>query len=359
MRASMGPVRHFDFLDDADRERLFLRAPEAFGSRGRAAAARAWPSAPRCTARRPGRSSPTTSSGRRPRGVRAWCCAWRTRSPTTPWPPVRATCRAAAAASPRTGRQPARCCSSGSAPPSRSRVVDAASARRRRAVRIRTAEVHRGAAASAFLEALAAAERRGGGTGCSRCRCWSPRSCCTWRPASRRSPASPAPSTSTGDRVLALRLGVTDFCSALYGLRRAPDMTVYDVQIVAAVIADVVNVLGRADGTGFTVTGPVWEYFRGPASGCSSRSCAQPLHRSTPRTLRGELIAHDLDGLLREIAARPGQRAARQDLHPPLARRRRARAVRRVSHEEYSDARDILGATGRRRRAALRATRTR
>ena len=63
------------------------------------------------------------------------------------------------------------------------------------------------------------------------------------------------------DRVLALRLGVTDFCSS-YGLRRAPDMTAYDVQIVASVIADVVNMLGRADGTGFTVTGPVWEYFR-------------------------------------------------------------------------------------------------
>ena len=51
------------------------------------------------------------------------------------------------------------------------------------------------------------------------------------------------------DRVLALRLGVTDFCSA-YGLRRSPEMTAYDVQIVASVIADVVNVLGRADGTG-------------------------------------------------------------------------------------------------------------
>ena len=56
------------------------------------------------------------------------------------------------------------------------------------------------------------------------------------------------------DRVLALRLGVTDFCSA-YGLRRSPDMTAYDVRIVASIIADVVNVLGRADGTGFTITG--------------------------------------------------------------------------------------------------------
>ncbi|CAM5703663.1 HpcH/HpaI aldolase/citrate lyase family protein [Streptomyces californicus] len=68
-------------------------------------------------------------------------------------------------------------------------------------------------------------------------------------------------STNTGTGCSALPLGVTDFCSA-YGLRRAPDMTAYDVHIVASVIADVVNVLGPADGSGFTITGPVWEYFR-------------------------------------------------------------------------------------------------
>ncbi|MGJ3559432.1 HpcH/HpaI aldolase/citrate lyase family protein [Streptomyces sp. INA 01156] len=75
------------------------------------------------------------------------------------------------------------------------------------------------------------------------------------------------------DRVLALRLGVTDFCSP-YGLRRGPDMTAYDIQIVASVIADVVNMLARADGTGFTVTGPVWEYFRS-RNACSSHNCGR------------------------------------------------------------------------------------
>ncbi len=78
------------------------------------------------------------------------------------------------------------------------------------------------------------------------------------------------------DRVLALRLGVTDFCSS-YGLRRASDMTAYDVQIVANVIGDVVNMLGRADGTGFTVTGPVWEYFR-----VQERMFKPQLRRSSP-----------------------------------------------------------------------------
>lgn len=62
--------------------------------------------------------------------------------------------------------------------------------------------------------------------------------------------------------MLAVRLGATDLCAA-YGLRRPRDLTVYDLHLIADVIADVVNVLGRADDTGFVVSGPVWEYFSG------------------------------------------------------------------------------------------------
>ncbi|NEE29357.1 HpcH/HpaI aldolase/citrate lyase family protein, partial [Streptomyces sp. SID7982] len=102
------------------------------------------------------------------------------------------------------------------------------------------------------------------------------------------------------DRVLALRLGVTDFCSA-YGLRRAPDMTAYDVHIVASVIADVVNVLGRADGTGFTITGPVWEYFRRQERMFKPQLRRSPFLEGRAEELRTALIEHDMDGLLREI----------------------------------------------------------
>ncbi|HEY4422355.1 MAG TPA: HpcH/HpaI aldolase/citrate lyase family protein [Pseudonocardia sp.] len=63
-------------------------------------------------------------------------------------------------------------------------------------------------------------------------------------------------------RILAVRLGATDLC-ALYGLRRSPGLSIYDVKVVSSLIADVVNVLGRADGSGFAVTGPVWEYYAG------------------------------------------------------------------------------------------------
>jgi citrate lyase beta subunit len=141
------------------------------------------------------------------------------------------------------------------------------------------------------------------------------------------------------DRVLALRLGVTDFCSA-YGLRRAPDMTAYDVQIVASVIADVVNTLGRADGTGFTVTGPVWEYFR-----VQERMFKPQLRRSpfSPEAedLRDALIEHDLDGLLREIALdRANGLLGKTCIHPSHVPAVHALSV--VSHEEYSDAQDIL-----------------
>ncbi|MEU6121010.1 HpcH/HpaI aldolase/citrate lyase family protein [Streptomyces sp. NPDC047123] len=142
------------------------------------------------------------------------------------------------------------------------------------------------------------------------------------------------------DRVLALRLGVTDFCSA-YGLRRPPDMTAYDVQIVASVIADVVNVLGRADGTGFTVTGPVWEYFRVQERMFKPQLRRSPFLESRADALRQALIEHDMDGLLREIELdRANGLLGKTCIHPSHVLPVHALSV--VSHEEYSDAEDIL-----------------
>ncbi|GAA2523110.1 MULTISPECIES: HpcH/HpaI aldolase/citrate lyase family protein [Streptomyces] len=142
------------------------------------------------------------------------------------------------------------------------------------------------------------------------------------------------------DRVLALRLGVTDFCSS-YGLRRGPDMTAYDIQVVASVIADVVNMLGRADGTGFTVTGPVWEYFR------VQERMFKPLLRQSPFlevqavALRETLIEHAMDGLLREISLdQANGLLGKTCIHPSHVLPVHALSV--VSHEEFSDAQDIL-----------------
>ncbi|MFE3825565.1 HpcH/HpaI aldolase/citrate lyase family protein [Streptomyces sp. NPDC059092] len=142
------------------------------------------------------------------------------------------------------------------------------------------------------------------------------------------------------ERVLALRLGVTDFCSA-YGLRRSPDMTAYDVRIVAGVIADVVNVLGRADGTGFTITGPVWEYFRLQERMFKPQLRRSPFLEGRAEELRTALIEHDLDGLLREIELdRANGLMGKTCIHPSHVPPVHALSV--VSHEEFSDAQDIL-----------------
>lgn len=142
------------------------------------------------------------------------------------------------------------------------------------------------------------------------------------------------------DRVLALRLGVTDFCSS-YGLRRGPDMTAYDIQVVASVISDVVNMLGRADGTGFTVTGPVWEYFRVQERMFKPLLRQSPFHEVQAVALRQKLIEHAMDGLLREISLdRANGLLGKTCIHPSHVLPVHALSV--VSHEEYSDARDIL-----------------
>ncbi|MFF5634668.1 HpcH/HpaI aldolase/citrate lyase family protein [Streptomyces sp. NPDC012825] len=142
------------------------------------------------------------------------------------------------------------------------------------------------------------------------------------------------------DHVLALRLGVTDFCSA-YGLRRSPEMTAYDIKVVAHVISDVVNVLGRADGTGFTITGPVWEYFRPGERMFKPQLRRSPFLEGSAEDLRTALIEHDLDGLLREIELdRANGLLGKTCIHPTHVLPVHALSV--VSHEEWTDAQDIL-----------------
>lgn len=143
------------------------------------------------------------------------------------------------------------------------------------------------------------------------------------------------------EKVLAVRLGATDL-SAAYGLRRSRDLTVYDVPLVAEVIMDVVNVLGRADGTGFVVTGPVWEYF------ADQDRLFKPSLRETPfteqgvRRLRQTIVSRDLDGLIREIVLdKANGLTGKTVIHPTHVLAVHALSV--VTHEEWADACDILG----------------
>jgi citrate lyase beta subunit len=141
------------------------------------------------------------------------------------------------------------------------------------------------------------------------------------------------------ERIPAVRLGVTDLC-ALYGLRRSPDLSIYDVKVVSDLIADVVNVLGRVDGTGFTVTGPVWEYFRAQERMFKPQLRRSPF-RGRAEGLRELLIEHDLDGLLHEIELdRANGLQGKTCIHPSHVAPVHALSV--VTREELSDAADIL-----------------
>lgn len=141
-------------------------------------------------------------------------------------------------------------------------------------------------------------------------------------------------------RILAVRIGATDMCST-FGIRRDRDLTIYDVRVVADVIADIVNYLGRADGTGYVITGPVWEYFADHERMFRPLLRTAPFEESDAVPFRQYLVSRDLDGLLREITLdRANGILGKTVIHPSHVAAVHALSV--VTHEEYSDALDIL-----------------
>lgn len=139
------------------------------------------------------------------------------------------------------------------------------------------------------------------------------------------------------DSLLAVRIGATDMSSA-YGLRRSPDFTIYDVNVVSSAIADIVNVFGRAD-FGTVITGCVWEHFS------SVPRTLKPQLRSSifsdDKKLRSRLLHEDYDMLLREIQLdKINGITGKTVIHPTHIGLVHSLLV--VNHEEYSDAMDIL-----------------
>lgn len=143
------------------------------------------------------------------------------------------------------------------------------------------------------------------------------------------------------EQVLAVRLGGTDLCAA-YGLRRPRELTIYDLHLVASLIADVVNVFGRADGTGFVVTGPVWEYFSAGERLFKPQLREAPFVEHSAEMLRKQLITDSLDGFIREVTLdQANGLTGKTVIHPSHVAAVHALSV--VSHEQFADATDILG----------------
>jgi len=145
--------------------------------------------------------------------------------------------------------------------------------------------------------------------------------------------------------VPAVRIGATDLCAAL-GVRRSRELTAYDIGAVAAAIYDIVNVLGRADGSGFVISGPVWEYF------ADRDRLFKPQLRETPfatlpgPSLRRDLLDRDVDGLIREIVLdQANGLTGKTVVHPSHVAAVHALSV--VSLEEHSDALDVVSQQAR------------
>ncbi|WP_427015945.1 HpcH/HpaI aldolase/citrate lyase family protein [Pseudarthrobacter sp. P1] len=143
--------------------------------------------------------------------------------------------------------------------------------------------------------------------------------------------------------ILAVRIGATDMSSA-FGLRRSRDLTIYDVKVVAAVIADIVNVLGRPE-DGYVISGPVWEHFSNGERLLRPQLRATPFAEADEEELRGRILLANLDGLMREIGLdHANGLLGKTIIHPthiPLVH-----AMSVVTHEEYLDATEIHGKTG-------------
>lgn len=148
------------------------------------------------------------------------------------------------------------------------------------------------------------------------------------------------------DLVLNVRMGATDL-SGLYGLRRSPELTIYDISVIRDFIADLVNVFGRPEDH-YVISGPVWEYF-----GTNTRMLKPQLSQTPFREqfgldgyrVRLELLDRYIDGLLREVMLdKANGLVGKTVIHPshilPV------QAMYAVTHEEYCDAKDVLANNG-------------
>ncbi|MCU1406337.1 MAG: ATP/GTP-binding protein [Glaciihabitans sp.] len=140
--------------------------------------------------------------------------------------------------------------------------------------------------------------------------------------------------------ILAVRIGATDLSSG-YGLRRSRDLTVYDVKVVAAVIADIVNVVGRREDN-FVITGPVWEHYDNTERLLRPQLRLTPFVEAKEKKLRQRLLMSNLDGLMREISLdQANGLLGKTVIHPTHVKLVHAMSV--VSHEEFVDAQAIIG----------------
>ncbi len=140
--------------------------------------------------------------------------------------------------------------------------------------------------------------------------------------------------------VLNVRVGATDF-SACFGARRDVDYTIYDIMTVSDILLDILNMFTREGD--YTVSGPVWEYFRINKSMKFSELPKVDLQQSLLR--REPLVSAEVDGLMRElILDKANGFIGKTIIHPSHINY--VNGMLAVTREEYEDALQVLGTSG-------------
>lgn len=143
------------------------------------------------------------------------------------------------------------------------------------------------------------------------------------------------------DLILNIRVGGTDF-SSCFGVRRGINYTIYDIMTVANCLMDILNVFTRNND--YTISGPVWEYFK---VNKSMKSLTELPKVDLQQTLlkRKAIVNDAVDGLMRELVLDQANGfMGKTCIHP--SHLNYINGMLAVTRDEYDDAYQITHTDG-------------
>lgn len=141
--------------------------------------------------------------------------------------------------------------------------------------------------------------------------------------------------------ILNIRVGGTDF-SSCFGVRRGINYTIYDILTVSDCLLDILNVFSRQND--YTVSGPVWEYFK---ANKSMKNLSELPKVDLQQTLmkRKAIVNDAVDGLMRELVLDQANGfMGKTCIHP--SHLNFINGMLAVTKDEYDDAYQILNTSG-------------
>ena len=141
--------------------------------------------------------------------------------------------------------------------------------------------------------------------------------------------------------ILNIRIGGTDM-SALFGVRRGVNTSIYDILSVRDAISDILNFFTRIEDN-YTVSAPVWEYFLAYPYNKPKKPLVKNIHHAL---IGKETIINDaIDGLLREVLHdKSNGMVGKTVIHP--SHLRFVNVMQAITLEEFQDANQILRTNG-------------